>query len=220
MPATTEVTRLSQLSKDELAKALQPHYDEFVSQLSDFQKSNISFDQVAHEAYRRLQNAGVAKIDISEIEPLNKAGVPPCVLAIGTVVADAFGVFFQLLGINESETRAATRAILEELGQDTIRGLLATVHDIKNADSIVEKAKLIWSLISQVKNAIGLSGIIKALKDSMHWYDWVITGVTAVAQLTAWFATDGLAFIAEVALEGAAIAQMVEDSVNAVNVCG
>ncbi|AIP53734.1 Uncharacterised protein [Burkholderia pseudomallei] len=53
----------------------------------------------------------------------------------------------------------------------------------------------------------------------MHWYDWVITGVTVVAQLTIWFASDGVAFIAELALEGAYVAQLVDDSVTVGEVC-
>ncbi len=53
----------------------------------------------------------------------------------------------------------------------------------------------------------------------MHWYDWVITGITAIAQLTIWFATDGAAFIVEIALAGPAIARLVFDSVDAVNTC-
>lgn len=140
-------------------------------------------------------------------------------MAIGTVVADAFGILFQFIGINEEETRAATRALLAELGEDTLRGLSARIHNIANATSIFDKASEIWGLISEVKNAVGFDGIIKALKDSMHWYDWVITGVTVVAQLTIWFASDGVAFIAELALEGAYVAQLVDDSVTVGEVC-
>ncbi|WP_350304605.1 hypothetical protein [Photorhabdus viridis] len=208
------------LSKEELAKALTPYYKDFYDQLSDYQKSNISLDIVVNDAHKRLflNNLTHLRID-RELKPIEYAGVSPCILAIGTVVADAFGLVFQFLGINEAETRAATRALLKELGQDTLRGLLATIEDFKNATSLLDKAKIIWSLISEIKNAVGFSGIIKALKDSMHWYDWVITGVTAAAQLTIWFATDGAAFIAELALAGAAIATLGIDAANAVHVC-
>ncbi|MEC4686586.1 MAG: hypothetical protein VST71_12755 [Nitrospirota bacterium] len=45
------------------------------------------------------------------------------------------------------------------------------------------------------------------------------TGVIAVAQLTAWFATDGIAFVAEAALSVMSAEQLIEDSVKADNVC-
>ncbi|KVU30239.1 hypothetical protein WL35_06780 [Burkholderia ubonensis] len=211
---------LIHLSKEELAEVLAPHFQEIHDQLSKQQKPQINFDQVVHSAYKRLNYYGKAPFQFREEKSQQKAGLSPCAIAIGTVVGDAFGIVFQFLGINEKETRAATRALLAELGEDTLRGLSAKIHDIANATSIVDKAKEIWGLISEVKNAVGFKGIVKALKDSMHWYDWVITGVTAVAQLTAWFATDGVAFIAELALEGAYVAQLVEDAVNAVDTCG
>ncbi|MCQ0034606.1 hypothetical protein [Burkholderia glumae] len=217
---TSNSKLLIHFTKEELAEALRPHFEEFHNQLSEHQKRQINFDQVVHSSYKRLNFYGKAPFHFREEKFQQQAGLSPCTMAIATVVADAFGIVFQFLGINEKETRAATRALLAELGEDTLRGLRAKIHDIANATTIFQKAKEIWGLVSEVKNVVGFSGIVKALKDSMHWYDWVITGATAVAQLTAWFATDGVAFVAELALEGVYVAQLVEDAVNAVNCCG
>lgn len=210
---------LHNMSEEKLAATLKPYYDDFYRQLSESQKKNITFEQVVRGAYKRLRSVSATPLERFDIAPMNTAGQSACILAIGTVVGDAFGMVFQLLGIQASTITATTRALLETLGQDTLRGLMATIHDIANASSALDKAKQIWGLIGQVKNAIGLSGIVNALKGTMSWYQWVITGVTVVAQLTIWFTTDGAAFVAEVALEGVAIAQTVEDSIKSVNAC-
>lgn len=206
-------------SKEELAESIRPHFKRIYDQLSEDQKQQINFDQVVHSAYKRLNHYGKVPFRFREETVQEKAGLSSCIMAIGTVVADAFGILFQFVGINEEETRAATRALLAELGEDTLRGLSARIHNIANATSIFDKASEIWGLISEVKNSVGFDGIIKSLKDSMHWYDWVITGVTVVAQLTIWFASDGVAFIAELALEGAYVAQLVDDAVTVGEVC-
>ncbi|MEK9494954.1 hypothetical protein V2H77_00395 [Photorhabdus sp. P32] len=208
------------LSKEDLATALTPYYKDFYDQLSDHQKENISFDMVVNDAYKRLHFNNSAPTNTDRIlKPTEYAGVSQCVLAIGTVVAGAFSLAFKFMGIHESERHSATQVLLKKLGHDAIHELLTIVKDLKNSPSIIDKSKNTWSLISEVKNDIGISGIINSLKESMHWYDWVITGITAIAQLTIWFATDGVAFIAEIALEGPAIATLVLDSVNAVDVC-
>lgn len=209
---------LKTFSYDQLAAALKPTFDEFYQQLSPSQQAKITFDQVVHGAFQVLHRERQAAY-LTPVPIVEKAGVSDCVMAVGMVIADAFGIIFQLLGINEAETRAATRALLEELGQETINGILATIHDFNASSSVLEKARLIWKIISEVKNAVGLSGIIKALKDALSWWDWVITGATIVAQLVAWFATDGAALIAEIALEAVYIAQFTEDVVHAVSTC-
>lgn len=214
---------LKNLPKEELAQTLRPTFDSFAAQLTPDLRAQVSFDTVVSQAYQLLRGqsvtGGPSRDDQIAAATQAQVGVSPCVMAVGMVVADSFAILFQLAGINESESRAAARAILEELGQETIRGIQATIHDFNAASSTVEKAKLMWKIISETYNAVGVSGITKALKDSMHWYDWVITGVTVVAQLVAWFGTDGAALVAELALEGAYIAQFTEDVVEANSAC-
>lgn len=213
---------LKNLSREQLATVLKPIYDDFYKQLSSSQKDKINFDQVVQGSFKVLHGEsilGSTGAHLTTLAALEKAGMSSCFIAVGMVIADVFAMVFQLAGINEQESRAATRAILEELGQDTIRGIEATIHDFNAASSLKDKATLMWKIISEVYNAVGMSGIIKALKDSMHWYDWIITGVTVVAQLVAWFGTDGAALIAELALEGAYIAQFTEDVIKANTAC-
>ncbi|MCL1553806.1 hypothetical protein [Xanthomonas nasturtii] len=155
---------LKDLSREQLAAAIKPTYDSFYQKLSSAQQSKINFDQVVNGAYKVLQGAsplGSPAAHFTTLAAVETAGVSPCMVAVGMVIADVFAIVFQLAGINESESRAAARAILEELGQETIRGIQATIHDFNVAESAIDKAKLIWKIISEVYNAIGISGITK-----------------------------------------------------------
>lgn len=208
------------MDKKELRSVIEPYFYFTQSIISDDDAANYTLDDVVNCSYNSLQesnnNRPFKRLD-NTVELVSSTS--SCAIAIGTVVADAFGMIFQLLGVRQSIVRSATRSLLEELGEDVLHGLLAKIHDITNAGSMFEKAKEIWGLVSQIKNAIGLSGILKALKKNFKWYDWILTGATITMQLTAWFATDGAAVIAEIALEGVAVGQLVEDALKVKGAC-
>jgi len=50
----------------------------------------------------------------------------------------------------------------------------------------------------------------------MFWWDWVKTGLLAVAHLTSWMTSDGAAFIAEAALSILSAKQLIEDAAKCV----
>ena len=54
----------------------------------------------------------------------------------------------------------------------------------------------------------------------MTWWEWVKTGMIAVAQIMVWFATDGVAFVAEAALSIMSAESLIEDAIKADKVCG
>lgn len=208
------------MDKKDLRSVIEPCFYFTQSIVSAEDTSRFTLDDVVNYSYNNLQennkNRPFKKLD-NTVELVSSP--LSCVIAIGTVVADVFGLIFQLLGVRQCIIRSATRSLLEELGEDVLRGLRAKIHDIANASSMFDKAKEIWGLVSQIKNAIGLSGILKALKNNFEWYDWILTGTTVVVQLTAWFATDGCAVIAEIALEGVAVGQLVEDAFKVDGAC-
>lgn len=175
----------------------------------------VSFDKV-------LAMAKAEFAETKDTEPIMTAtavGSSDCIIAIGVVIVDVVGVFFGLAGMRSSVEERAARALLRELGQDTIRGLEASVHILASDASLLTKAKTMWSIMTEIYNAVGIKGIAKAISKSMKWYDYTITGTVVVAQLSLWFATDGAAAIAELALMGAAIAQTTADAVKATKAC-
>ena len=150
-----------------------------------------------------------------EISP----GLTPCQEACGVVTVDAVMFAFGLVGLRVSNEERISRAIIRELGGETLRGFARTIHEFSEADGAVNKAKALFKLLGQIYNAGGFKAAFKVLKDEMNWWDWTKTGIIAVAQITAWFATDGAAFVAEAALSIMSAEQLIEDAAKAVKAC-
>ncbi len=146
-------------------------------------------------------------------------GLTPCQEACGMVAADTVIFAFGLAGLHVSNQERIARAIIQELGGETLRGLSRAILAFSEADGALSKAKALFTLMGQIWSAGGFSAAFKVMKDEMSWWDWTKTGVIAVAQITAWFATDGVAFIAEAALSIMSATQLIEDAVKAVKAC-
>lgn len=132
-----------------------------------------------------------------------------CLVSIGAFVVAILCFFLGLAGLRASVAEAAGRTILAELGQETIRGLLASIRLIAGEASTIIKAKEIVSVFFQIIKVTGINGIVSAICKNMYWYDWALIGTVVVGQLTIWFASEGAALIAEVIIaygvNGAAI---------------
>ena len=74
-------------------------------------------------------------------------------------------------------------------------------------------------LVTSFVSVLGIGTIIKGYFTDLSWWDYVKFSVIATAQLTAWFATDGAAFIAEVALVIMNAEQLIESAADWVANC-
>lgn len=142
-----------------------------------------------------------------------------CEMACGVVVVDVVFFVFGLVGLHISNQERLTRAVLRELGPDTLRGLARAITAFSEAEGATAKATALFTLMGQIYNAGGFGAAFKVAKDEMSWWDWTKTGIIAVAQIIAWFATDGVAFIAEAALQIMSAVTLIEDSVKAAKAC-
>lgn len=214
---------LKNLPRDQLAIRLRPVYDTFYEQLTPEQQSKISFEAVVSGSYSVLRG-GSARGGLMAVPsfpaPLPRAGVSSRSFALGMVATDVFAILFQVAGINEPQSRAAARAIMEELGDESLRGVHVAIRALNIAMSVTVKADLLWNIAVDLYGAIGISRISEALKRSMHWCDWISTGATIVVQLITWFGSDGVAFVGELASETAYVARFQEGVVKAIALCG
>lgn len=209
-----DTTFLKRLSMDALEQVLLEQYE----LLSKEDQANTRFEDVVELSYQLVRGEDFIEYDHRNLRPAFDTD-DECLMALATVAIDAVGVVFQFLGISELQSRAAARSMLAELSPEVLYGLRATVHDLSIATSTYDKASLIYSIFGQIKNAVGYQGIKQALAHSMHTLDYVVMSVTIIAQLTAWFATDGAAVIAEMTLAGAMLTTTVLDSVHAAQAC-
>ena len=143
----------------------------------------------------------------------------PCEEACAVVVVDVIFFCLGLVGLHVSNDERMTRAIIQELGPETLRGFSRAIHDFSTADGAYAKAKALFALMGGIYSAGGFRAAFKVIKDEMSWWEWTKTGVIAVAQIVAWFATDGIAFIAEAALSIMSAEQLIEDAVKAGKAC-
>lgn len=137
-------------------------------------------------------------------------GLSPCTEACLMATTQAVLFVFGLVGLHVSNQERIARALLRELGQETLRGFDRAILAIKEADGAMAKAKALFKFLGQVWKAGGFKAAFKAAKSEMSWWDWTKTAITAVAQITAWFASDGAAFIAEAVLNIMSAVQLIE----------
>lgn len=224
------------LSEVQLHEVLQPFYEEA---LSDFQKDELppmTYDQVVHEIYQNLQANVKAPIELEseavvaslvaddanafiDINGLLADASGGCATAVYVVVADAIGLILTYFGIKASVVRNATKRLLNELGPKTLNGFMSKIHDISHASGFPTQVKEILGLISQIKNALGLSAIISAVKKELTGWGAALAALTIAAQMGIWFMSDGLALLAELALGSTAVYTTIKDASKALTAC-
>lgn len=143
----------------------------------------------------------------------------PCQEAILWVLVNAVSFALSLMGLHASNKERVARALLRELGQDTLNGFLRAIQNFNEAKSAPSKAKALFAIISGIYNAGGFRAVLKVLKDEMTWWEWTKTAIISVAQLTAWIASDGVAFVGEAALSIMSATSLIEAALKATEAC-
>jgi hypothetical protein len=120
------------------------------------------------------------------------------------LVISVMSILLTMAGLPKNRSESAGRAIyaaLEESDQFTSR-LQAMILPFKKASDIglIEPAKLVKNIGSEVYTALGVKGFYKVFSGIMSWKDLMTTGVAMTAQLVVWFGSDGIVFFAEIVL--------------------
>ena len=221
MSATTK----PRLSRQQLAEALDKLAEWFPEEKTSMKKHSDAIIYCVLEGTEPGPNSALLLQKATQPEDDLKPSVQaysmlsPCLEAIGVVLVDAVFFVLGMLGLRVSNQERIARALLRELGEDTLRGFLRAIRNFKEANGAWDKAKALFSIIGGIWNAGGFRAVFEVLKDEMSWWDWVKTGVIAVVQLTAWMATDGAAFVAEAVLTILSAESLIEAAVKAVKEC-
>jgi len=146
-------------------------------------------------------------------------GLTPCQIAIGKVAVDAVFIIIGLFGLRTSAEAKMSNAIIKAMGGKGLNGLQMAIRDFNEAATAYTKAKAFFGIAGGIYYAGGLGAAFKVLKEEMGWWDWTKTGVLVFLQLAAWFASEGAAFIAEVAMIIMQAEQMIEDSIACGKAC-
>ena len=162
---------------------------------------------------------GTELVSDSPLASVKFGNLTECEEACGMVAADVVSFVFGLAGLHVSNEERIRRAIIQELGWETLRGLSRMIHEFNEASGATKKAWVLFRLMCQIWKAGGFGAALKIIKSEMPWWEWVKTGLLAVTQITAWIASDGVAFVAEAVLSIMSAEQLIEDAVHAVKVC-
>lgn len=228
-----DTSMIKRFPMDSLALAIRSQYDTLLAENPD--EKEVRFEDVVELSFQLLRgesfiefpeeieneslDAAVFRIAASSSAKALSTHDEECIEAIVKVAIDAFAACFAVMGLASREANMAARALVSGLDATAITGFEALIIDISNAESNWEKAKSTFALVSAIKTATGTSQVLKALKHSIRWYDYIIMEVTIAAQFVAITASDGAAMIAEFVLLGAAITQEVIDAVAANRIC-
>jgi hypothetical protein len=151
---------------------------------------------------------------------LEREALSPCTEAIAVVAVDTVFFVLGMLGLHASNQQRMGRVVWQQLGGKTLLGFQREVQALDEADGAIAKAKALFSLVKHLKNAGAFTAVWTELKNEMTWWQWTKSGILSVAQFTAWFATDGVAFIAEAALLVMSATQLIQDVATSVKTCG
>ena len=146
-------------------------------------------------------------------------GNAQCVMAIIPCAIDAVTIVFQAVGVGVIARQLATR-LVAGLEAVALIGLEVTMNAVTGATTALARAVAIAKLAGQILRLIGFKQIIQTLKDNLAWYQWALMGIIIVAQIVAWFASDGIALAAEIVILAGLIGVLVADVVHAISVCG
>ncbi len=214
---------LKDMSRAELKQAIEMDFSRYFEDLTPEQQVDANFERVQGYVYDVLHGSATLNLTERDFENIiipRVEELSPCLIAIGKVVADVVGLYFQAMGVPQKASNAAGRALESRISAAELNGLQTLILEINQATTEYDQVCAMWSLMLGIKNIVQFSAVMKALQDAMEWYDWLIAGTIITAQLLLWFGTGGTAAaVAEAMMLAAAIAQTLVDTKNAVTTC-
>jgi hypothetical protein len=147
-------------------------------------------------------------------------GVSACQIAIGTVVFDAVCLAVGGYGLRASANPNVFAAMGQAIAPVASK-LEAVIATMSAAGAT--KADLAWGVFKILKTIYSggsLGAVFSAFKNSLTWWNALLFGITGIATIIAFIATDGLAFAAEVVIVLASFGFLVSDIAKAVSTCG
>jgi hypothetical protein len=166
-------------------------------------------------AQMRYKRPPMAPVSRKTEEPL----FTPCESAIAAAVANA-GIFVVgIIGLRVTYSTNVARAMQRTMGAKTLNGFRTMFKTFSDSKDKFEAAKGLFTIAGSIWQGGGFKIILEAWKKEAKWYDFILAGVTMIAQLVIWFASDGVAFVAQVALTILSAVTLGRSIYDAVNTC-
>lgn len=234
--------QLAEAAKELFADAphLQQHLDELVkiSQEKDEQKREALLEALQQRDAAAFEGEVPEPPDVADDEPEEAephaagapedGGLPPppgaarrasqrditaqaCLVAAG-----GLGVVVGLFGLRVPAKKLAAALQKKTKPAQWRYGIITASKEIAAAKRVGDRMRLArayWSIVSGLLRVTSVKSIVQIMFGSMTLKDWIKSGAIVLAQLTVWFGTQGMAFIAQVALTALDAASLIEDSI-------
>jgi len=145
--------------------------------------------------------------------------ITDCQLWIGYVIFDAICLAVGGVALRDGLNRETAEAVADA-AKPVLSKLEKTIA--KMSAEGASKKDLAWGVFEILKTIWSgqcLGAVVSAFVGSLTWYYAALYGATAMATIVAALATDGVAFVAEVAIELATFGFLTADSVNCAKAC-
>jgi len=136
-----------------------------------------------------------------------------CDNAILVFLVDAILLVLSMVGLKVSNEERITRALIRDLGQETLNGIGRLIHEFNEANTAYKKSKYLLSILKILKDDGVFDDVKDIIKSEMTFKEWIFLGISAFAQLALWFGTDGVGFIAECVMVIMSAGQLIEDGI-------
>jgi len=144
----------------------------------------------------------------------------PCQTAAAKLFVDSFVTVIGIMGLKIPGKASIAEKLALKIEIAGMRDLKETIHNLNNATTNSQKAYQIFKLLGDAYNSNFFHILLSAVSASLtSTWDKIKFAVTFVAQLIAWFATEGIALIAQIVLLITDIVEIVEDAGEVKSAC-
>jgi hypothetical protein len=147
------------------------------------------------------------------------ADLSKCTTAVIRCGIDVTLLAFSIAGLRTANTRRLIDSAIRAVDGTPLQGIRHLIFQYDAALGAWEKAKVAFKIFGGFYNAGGCRAVLRRLRDEMSWWDWIVTALIMAAQLIAFVLSDGIVFVAEVALIILGFANLAEDIYFAVTEC-
>jgi hypothetical protein len=169
--------------------------------------------------WTKLPMSKEVDVDSPPIVASSSITITECEKAIAFVIFDVICLAVGGVGLRSGVSSEDVEAIAKA-AKPVLSELEASIAEIANSGaSVTDRAWAVFKILKAIWSGDCLGAVVSAFVSSLSWYDALLYGVTAMATILAFVATDGVALVGEVVIELATFGFLVDDSVKAVNVC-
>jgi len=195
----------------------QENFDRFMALIpADQKRQPITFaDLVEHAREKDLQKLG-ARFATTQLQ--SEAGSLACPIACAGLAVDIVLIVVGAAAIRKLISESAVAEVAKVI-EPSIPEIRRVASVLTSEASATEKAWALFSLIKSFYTAGMIEAIVIAMFRSVPYYDWVLYGLLAAAEIAAMCLTDGASEVAVIAAELVLCGFVISDSYKVDQAC-